>query len=148
MRSIAGRRGRSTNAAGRRCRSYNSQPGDAAVLAQLMCELGYETRKSEMQMRVERIATDERYRTFMAVRYGKVCGMIGTFAYYSFVHNDPCGRIAALVVRKDSRRLAVGRRLVTAVEKEFVRRGIKRIALDTRLTREDPHKFYESLGYE
>jgi hypothetical protein len=71
------------------------------VLAQLMCELGYETRKSEMQMRVERIATDERYRTFMAVRYGKVCGMIGTFAYYSFVHNDPCGRIAALVVRKD-----------------------------------------------
>jgi glucosamine-phosphate N-acetyltransferase len=74
--------------------------------------------------------------------------MIGTFAYYSFVHNDPCGRIVALVVSKDSRRLAVGRRLVTAVEKDFVRRGIKRIALDTRLTREDAHKFYESLGYE
>jgi ribosomal protein S18 acetylase RimI-like enzyme len=82
------------------------------------------------------------------MRDGKVCGMIGTFAYYSFVHNDPCGRIVALVVRKDSRRLAVGRRLVTAVEKDFVRRGIKRIALDTRLTREDAHKFYESLGYE
>jgi ribosomal protein S18 acetylase RimI-like enzyme len=125
-----------------------AQPGDVAVLAQLVCELGYETTKSEMQMRMERIATDERYRTFVAMRDGKVCGMIGTFAYYSFVHNDPCGRIVALVVRKDSRRLAVGRRLVTAVEKDFVRRGIKRIALDTRLTREDAHKFYESLGYE
>jgi hypothetical protein len=88
----------------------HAQPGDAAVLAQLMCELGYETTKSEMQMRAEQIASDQRYRTFVAVRDGKVCGMIGTFAYYSFVHNDPCGRIVALVVRKDSRRLAVGRR--------------------------------------
>jgi ribosomal protein S18 acetylase RimI-like enzyme len=126
----------------------HAQPGDAALLAQLMCELGYETTKSEMQMRVERIATDERYRTFVAVRDGKVCGMIGTFVYYSFVHNDPCGRIVALVVRMDSRRMAIGRRLVAAVEKDFVRRGINRIALDTRLTREDAHKFYESLGYE
>jgi hypothetical protein len=48
----------------------------AAALAQLMCELGYETRKSDMQMRVARLATDERYRTFVAVRDGKVCGMI------------------------------------------------------------------------
>jgi hypothetical protein len=36
-----------------------AQPGDAAVLAQLMCELGYETTKSEMQMRMERIAADD-----------------------------------------------------------------------------------------
>jgi hypothetical protein len=70
----------------------HAQAGDAAVLAQLMCEIGYQTTKSEMQMRVERIATDERYRTFVAVRDRKVSGTIGMFAYYSFVHNDPCGR--------------------------------------------------------
>jgi GNAT superfamily N-acetyltransferase len=126
----------------------DAQSGDVAVLAQLLCELGYETTESEMEMRMERIATDERYRTFVAVHDGKVCGMIGTFAYFSFVHNDPCGRIVALVVRKDSRRLGVGRRLVAAVEKDFVPRGIKRVALDTRLTRKDAPKFYESLGYE
>jgi GNAT superfamily N-acetyltransferase len=126
----------------------DAQPGDVAVLAQLLCELGYETTESEMEMRMERIATDERYRTFVAVRDGKVCGMIGTFAYYSVVHNAPCGRIVALVVRKNSRRLGVGRRLVAAVEKDFVRQGIKRVALDTRLTRKDAQKFYESRGYE
>ena len=126
----------------------DAQLGDVAVLAQLLCELGYETTESEMEMRMKRIATDERYRLFVAVRDGDVCGMIGTFAYYSFVHNDPCGRIVALVVRKDSRRLGVGWRLVAAVEKDFVRRGIKRVALDTRLTRKDAQKFYESLGYE
>jgi hypothetical protein len=51
---------------------------DAAALAQLMCELGYETTKSEMQMRLERIPTDERCRTLVAVCDGEVCGMIGT----------------------------------------------------------------------
>jgi hypothetical protein len=69
----------------------HAQPDDAAALAQPMCELGYETTKSEMQMRVERIATDERYRTFVAVRDNKVCGMIGTLTYPSYEHNVPSG---------------------------------------------------------
>ena len=47
---------------------------DAAALAQLMCELGYETTKSEMQMRMERIVIDERCRTFVAVRDAKCAG--------------------------------------------------------------------------
>jgi hypothetical protein len=42
-------------------------------------------------MRVERIATDERYRTFVAVRDNKVCGMIGTLTYPSYEHNVPSG---------------------------------------------------------
>jgi hypothetical protein len=35
-----------------------AEMNDAAALAQLMCELGYETTESEMQMRLERIVTD------------------------------------------------------------------------------------------
>ena len=125
-----------------------AQPGDAAMLAQLMCELGYETTKSEMQTRMERIATDERYRTFVAVRDGNVCGMIGTFTYPSYEHNDPGGRILALVTSSAAQRRGIGRALVATAEKDFAQRGIRRVALDTRLTREDAHKFYESLGYE
>jgi len=126
----------------------HAQPGDAAVLAQLMCELGYETTKAEMQMRVERIATDERYRTFVAVRNGKVCGMIGTLTCLSYEHNDPSGRILALVTLSTARRRGIGRALIETAEKDFAQRGIRRIALNTRLTREDAHNFYESLGYE
>lgn len=121
---------------------------DAPALAALMRELGYETTPAEMCRRLKSILCDVSYRTFLAEVDGKVCGMVGTLAYYSFVHNDPCGRIVALVVRKDSRRLGIGRRLVAAVENDFVRRGIKRVGLDTRLTRKDAHKFYESFGYE
>jgi ribosomal protein S18 acetylase RimI-like enzyme len=121
---------------------------DAAALAQLMCELGYETTKSEMQMRMERIVIDERCRTFVAVRDGEVCGMIGTVTYPSYEHNDPSGRILALAVLSTMRRRGIGRALIATAEKDFAQRGIRRIALNTRLTRKNAHKFYESLGYD
>jgi ribosomal protein S18 acetylase RimI-like enzyme len=125
-----------------------AEVNDAAALAQLMCELGYETTKSEMQMRMERIAADERYRTFVAVRDAKVCGMVGTLTSLSYEHNDLSGRILALVILGTMRRHGIGRALIATAEKDFAHRGIRRIALNTRLAREDAHKFYESLGYE
>ena len=48
------------------------------------------------------------------------------------------------VVRKDSRRLGVGWRLVEAVEKDFVRRGIKRVALSIKAYREKCAKSFTS----
>ncbi|MGC2627772.1 MAG: GNAT family N-acetyltransferase [Candidatus Udaeobacter sp.] len=121
---------------------------DAAAVAQLICELGYETTTSEMQMRLERIATDERLGTFVAVCDGKVCGMIATLTYPSIEHNDFSGRIVALVIKSTMRRRGIGCALITRAEKDFARRGIRRVALNTQLVREDAHKFYESLGYE
>jgi len=125
-----------------------AEMNDATPLAQLMCELGYETTKSEMQMRIQRIATDARYRTFVAVDHGKVCGMIGTLTYPSIEHNDLSGRIVALVITSTMRRRGIGRALIATAEKDFLQREIRRIALNTQLAREDAHKFYESLGYE
>ena len=125
-----------------------AEMNDAAALAQLMCELGYETTNSEMQIRMERIAADECYRTFVAVLDGKVCGMIGTLTCPSYEHNDPGGRILALATLDTMRRRGIGRALIATAEKDFAQRGIRRVALNTRLAREDAHKFYESLGYE
>ena len=125
-----------------------AEVNDAAALAQLICELGYETTESEMQMRLERIANDDRYRTFVAVHDGEVCGMIGTLISLSYEHNDLGGRILALVTLRTIRRHGIGRALIATAEKDFAQRGIRRIALNTRLARKDAHKFYESLGYE
>ena len=125
-----------------------AETNDAAGLAGLMCELGYETTTSEMAMRMEKIATDERYRTFVAVCDGKVCGMIGTHTSLSYEHNNAGGRILALVTRRTMRRHGIGRALIATAEEDFTKRGIRRITLNTRLAREDAHKFYESLGYE
>ena len=125
-----------------------AQLGDAAALAQLMCELGYATTESEMQRRMKKISTDERYRTFVAVLDGKACGMIGTLTNLSYEHNDPGGRILAIAILSRMRRHGIGRTLIATAEKDFAQRGVRRIALNTRLAREDAHKFYESLGYE
>lgn len=126
----------------------NAKIDDAAALALLMCELGYETTKSEMEMRLERIAADERYRTFVALQDNEVCGMIGTLTSPSYEHNDLGGRVLALVTLRTVRRHGIGRALIAAAEEDFTQRGIRRVALNTRLTRDDAHKFYESVGYE
>jgi len=126
----------------------HAQPGDAAVLAQLMCELGYETKRTEMETRLKTILCNPAYKTFVAIMDGCICGMIGTLKCPSYEHNDPSGRILVLVTLSAARRRGIGRALITTAEKDFAQRGIRRIALDTRLTREDAHNFYESLGYE
>jgi ribosomal protein S18 acetylase RimI-like enzyme len=120
---------------------------DAAALAQLMTELGYPTRSSEMEMRLESILNDSKYRTFVAVKNGEVCGMIGTCALYSHEHNSPGGRILALVVSEAVRGSGVGKELIQVAENDFINRNITRIALNTRFQREAAHQFYERLGY-
>jgi ribosomal protein S18 acetylase RimI-like enzyme len=121
---------------------------DAEVLAQLMGELGYETRASEMEMRLETILKNPSYQTLVSVSGGKVCGMIGCSAQHSYEHNNVGARILALVVSKSMRGQGVGKELVRAAENDLVAKNITRVALNTRFVREDAHKFYESLGYE
>jgi ribosomal protein S18 acetylase RimI-like enzyme len=121
---------------------------DAPALAALMRELGYDTTPSEMRRRLKSISCDVRYRTLVAEVDGKVSGMIGTLAHPSYEHNDASGRILALVTITTARRRGIGRALIASAEEAFAQNGVTRVALDTRFTREDAHRFYESLGYE
>jgi ribosomal protein S18 acetylase RimI-like enzyme len=128
------------------CWIRNAELNDTPELAVLMCELGYETRRTEMETRLKLILSNPAYKTFVAIMDGCVCGMIGTLTYPSYEHNDASGRIVALVTSGTLRRRGIGRALIATAEKDFAQKGIRRVALDTRLTREDAHKFYESLG--
>jgi GNAT superfamily N-acetyltransferase len=120
---------------------------DAAALAGLMTELGYPTRTSDMEMRLDAIFQDPHYRGFVAVIDGRVCGMIGTCCVKSFEHNNVGGRILALVVSEKHRGRGVGRVLVETAENDFINRNVRRIAVNTHLTREKAHQFYENIGY-
>ena len=126
----------------------DAELNDAPELAVLMCELGYQTDRTEMETRLELILLNPAYKTFVAIMDGSVCGMIGTLTYPSYEHNDASGRILALVTSSTARRRGIGRALIATAEKDFAQRGIRRVSLDTRLTREDAHKFYRLLGYE
>jgi GNAT superfamily N-acetyltransferase len=130
------------------CRIRDAELNDAAELAVLMSQLGYETNRTEMERRLKSILSNPAYKTFVAIMDGCLCGMIGTLTYPSYEHDDPSGRILAMVTLNVARRRGIGRALIATAEKDFTQRGIRRVALDTRLTREDAHKFYASLGYE
>ncbi len=121
---------------------------DAPGIAALMRELGYETQPAETETRLRSILSDRAYKTLVAAVDDRVCGIIGTLAHPTYEHNDPTGRILVLVTARVVRRRGIGRALVSAAEKDFAAKGIRRVALDTRLTREAAHKFYESLGYQ
>jgi ribosomal protein S18 acetylase RimI-like enzyme len=120
---------------------------DARALAMLMCELGYETNNAEMRQRLKSILRDARFRTFVAERDGNVCGMIGTLTHASHEHNDPSGKIVALVVSTKHRRIGIGRALIGAAEKDFANRRVTRVSLTTRSSRKEAHKFYAALAY-
>ena len=126
----------------------DAELNDAPELAVLMCELGYQTDRTEMETRLELILSNPAYKTFVAIMGGSVCGMIGALTYPTYEHNDASGRILALVTSSTPRRRGIGRALIATAEKDFAQRGIMRVSLDTRLTRDDAHKFYQLLGYE
>ena len=121
---------------------------DASDIAALMCELGYQTNRAEMETRLKEILSNPAYKTFVAVTDGCVRGMIGTITCRSYEHNDPSGRILAFVTSGVARRRGIGRALIATAENDFAEKGIRRVALNTQLTREEAHKFYESLGYQ
>jgi ribosomal protein S18 acetylase RimI-like enzyme len=120
---------------------------DASALAALMCELGYETTSEEMTTRLKSILLDPRYSTFVAEIDNQICGMIGTLTHASYEHNDPSGKIIALVVAQRLRRSGSGRALIAAAEKDFVNRNVTRVTLTTRFERDQAHQFYEAVGY-
>ncbi len=120
---------------------------DAADLAALICELGYETTSAEMESRLISILKDPRYKTLVALNDDKICGMLGTVSASSYLHNDLNGRIIALVVSRESRQRGIGVRLIAAAEKNFIQRGITRVTVTARFERETAHQFYEKLGY-
>ena len=120
---------------------------DAAGLAALMCELGYETAGAEMESRSISILKDPRYKTLVALNDDKICGMIGTVSASNYLHNDLTGRIIALVVSRESRRRGIGARLIAEAEKNLIQRGITRVTVTARFEREKAHQFYEKLGY-
>ena len=93
------------------------------------------------------VLRDARYSTFVAEIDNEICGMIGTLTHVSHEHNELFGKIVALVVSKKQRRSGVGRSLIAAAEKDFVKRNVMRVTLTTRFEREEAHLFYEALGY-
>lgn len=118
---------------------------DADALALLVEELGYPTKASQARTRLLDInrAGDA---VLVAVYESKVIGMI-VLHRTRFLHREPDGRIATLVVFDKYRSCGIGARLVEAAEAIFREWGCQRIEVSSGAQREAAHKFYRREGY-
>lgn len=62
--------------------------------------------------------------------------------------NEETAEVVAIVVRRDSRRKGVGRRLIAAAETWAKQSGRARLLLRTEVVRTGAHAFFVALGYE
>lgn len=129
-------------------------PRDAAAAAALSGELGYPASIEAMEQRIRDLPALNDHAVFVAClpedrvvgQPERVLGWIDVaIAYHLAV--DRYGEIGGLVVSSEVRSAGIGRRLLAEAEKWVADRGIKRMVVRSRVSREDAHRFYEREHY-
>ena len=117
---------------------------DAAAIAALLAELGYEAAPADVERRLEAL---ERSTVLVAELDGEVAGVL-TLSMVPVLHEpgDWC-RITVLVVARCTRRRGLARALVAEAEAIARGHGCARIEVTSALHRDGAHGFYRGLGY-
>jgi len=122
-------------------------PSDAAAIAALLRELGYETAPEEVARRLEELARSGRSSALVADLGGDVAGVL-TLHLVPVLHEpgDWC-RVTALVVGAWARRRGVASALVSEAEAIARSRGCVRIEVTSALHRDGAHDLYRGMGF-
>lgn len=119
---------------------------DAARIAALAAQLGYEVPVAHVERQIGRI-NDERTVFVAVVPRAGVVGWIGV-ALREAVIDSARADIEGLVVEDEYRGNGIGQLLVEAAETWARRRGCTSMRLVSNVVRERAHEFYERLGYD
>lgn len=122
---------------------------DAAVLSQLLAQLGYPASVAEIPGRLEALANQRGAAAFVATnRHAEVVGLITVHIIASIHDNDPVAWLTTLVVLEDARGAGIGSALVRHVEEWAAQRGAKRLSVTSGIQRQATHEFYDKRDYE
>jgi ribosomal protein S18 acetylase RimI-like enzyme len=122
-------------------------PGDAAAVADLICQLGYPATEAEIKRRFDRIKDRWDARLFVAKQPElPIVGWLHVQATY-LLEADPRAEIWGLVVAEGARGLGVGRALVEAAEEWAARLNLEVMVVRSNQLRVQARGFYEHLGY-
>ena len=120
---------------------------DAAAIAALLGQLGYETEVATVAPRLERLVIVGD-RVVVAELDDEVVGLAHLHASPTIEHERPAAKVGALVVAESHRGEGIGRALVEAMEAEARARRCALLFLTTAARREDAHAFYGRVGLE
>lgn len=124
-----------------------AQPGDIPAIAELISCLGHPTSAAQMAARLERIAGDEAYATFVAAEDERILGVLGAGLFAPYESDALAGIILALSVDPAARGRGLGAALVERAEAWFRAQGAETVIVSSRHERRAAHRFYERLGY-
>jgi len=117
-------------------------------MAALNSQLGYPVSPAVMAERLADVLarTDELVLVACSVK-GEAVGWIHG-AEQRLLEVARRGELLGLVVDLDHRRKGVGQRLVTAVERWCLDRGLTEMSVRSNVARAESHPFYQRLGYQ
>jgi GNAT superfamily N-acetyltransferase len=120
---------------------------DAAAIAALLAELGYETPPADVGRRLAELERSGRSAALVAERGGEVAGVL-TLHIVPVLH-EPGGwcRVTVLVVGQQARRQGLARALVSQAEAIARSHGCVRIEVTSALHRDGAHEFYRGMGF-
>jgi GNAT superfamily N-acetyltransferase len=124
-----------------------AQSDDAAAIAGLLADLGYPADTDAVRGRLDRLAAEPAVTVLVASVGGEIAGLAGLRVENLIEHEEPAGRLIALVVSERHRRRGIGRELVSRVEADARERGCCRLVLTSSDARTDAHAFYRRVGF-
>ena len=123
-----------------------AESGDAATVAGLVAQLGYEASPGEVAARLASIASGDDGVVLVAEDASGVAGWVQV-REVAVLQSARFAELGGLVVRSGHRGEGVGERLMAAAEAWAAGRGLGEMRVRSNVVRERAHSFYRRLGY-
>ena len=119
---------------------------DAVPVAELGAELGYPLSADTIASRIDELTLVETHILYVACISESVVGWIDVGIVQHLLSGPYC-EIGGLVVTSGARNSGVGGKLVAQAELWAAQRGLTKMLVRSRESREDAHRFYLRLQY-
>jgi N-acetylglutamate synthase-like GNAT family acetyltransferase len=121
---------------------------DAAAIAALLHQLGYERPPAEVAPHIQASAANPETRILVALTPdGRIAGCLQAVITRRLAEGD-CGEIASLVVDAACRSQGIGAHLVQKAAEWLQTCSIGRLRVRCNLKRARAHRFYENFGFQ
>lgn len=125
----------------------NAREADLGALCELCDQLGYPGTAESIGANLRGILGDAERALLLAEENGAVIAFADVSTCRRLVH-APIAELDSLAVMDTARGRGVGKAVLAAAEAWARGRGLRGVALSSRVTRNDAHRFYEREGYK